>query len=157
MAYKKILVPLDGSSFSKRAVDGAIKVAKTDHASIILLGVVEIPPAAFEGYTEFAVNIEANEELKKKLSRSLNEEADKLRAKGLSVAVIVKEGLPIEEIDATVESEGVDLIVMTTHGRRGFSRFLLGSVAEKVVRTASCSVLIVRPTAPELKVLEGNG
>ncbi len=156
MGYKNILVPLDGSSFAKRAIGEAVKVACGKDARIILLGVVELPPAVFEGYSEFAVNVEASEQLKDRITVFLKGEVATLEKDGFTAEVIVRQGFPSDEIDEVANEEKVDLIVMTTHGRRGFAHFLLGSVAEKVVRTAPCSVLIMRPSKEERYILESR-
>jgi nucleotide-binding universal stress UspA family protein len=75
----------------------------------------------------------------------LKEAADK-RAPGLTRQLIVKHGDPYSEIIDLAASQGADLIVMSTHGRTGPKRLLIGSVAEKVVRTAPCPVFTVRHT-----------
>lgn len=157
MGFKNILVPVDGSRFSSRALREAIKVAKRESGRIILLGVVELPVAGFEGYQEFSVNIELEEQFSLRMKQILEQEAETLKKEGISVDTVVRTGNPADEIVSLARSEKADLVVMTTHGRRGFMRFMLGSVAEKVVRTSPCSVLVVRPSEEEQTAMEKSG
>lgn len=157
MGFKNILVPVDGSPFSIRALREAMKVAWSEGGRLILLGVVELPVAGFEGYQEFSVNLELEEQFSLRLKSILEQEAEKLKKEGVTVDTIVRTGNPADEIVSLASSEKADLVVMTTHGRRGFMRFMLGSVAEKVVRTSPCSVLVVRPTEEEQSALEKSG
>ncbi|TAL17733.1 universal stress protein [bacterium] len=157
MGFKNILVPVDGSRFSSRALREAIKVAKRESGRIILLGVVELPVAGFEGYQEFSVNIELEEQFSHRMKQILEQEAETLKKEGISVDTVVRTGNPADEIVSLARSEKADLVVMTTHGRRGFMRFMLGSVAEKVVRTSPCSVLVVRPSEEEQTAMEKSG
>lgn len=157
MGFKNILVPVDGSRFSSRALREAIKVAKRESGRIILLGVVELPVAGFEGYQEFSVNIELEEQFSHRMKQILEQEAETLKKEGISVDTVVRTGNPADEIVSLARSEKADLVVMTTHGRRGFMRFMLGSVAEKVVRTSPCSVLVVRPSEEEQSAMEKSG
>jgi nucleotide-binding universal stress UspA family protein len=157
MGFKNILVPVDGSRFSSRALREAIKVAKRESGRIILLGVVELPVAGFEGYQEFSVNIELEEQFSLRMKQILEQEAETLKKEGISVDTVVRTGNPADEIVSLARSEKADLVMMTTHGRRGFMRFMLGSVAEKVVRTSPCSVLVVRPSEEEQTAMEKSG
>jgi nucleotide-binding universal stress UspA family protein len=157
MGFKNILVPVDGSRFSSRALREARKVAKRESGRIILLGVVELPVAVFEGYQEFSVNIELEEQFSLRMKQILEQEAETLKKEGISVDTVVRTGNPADEIVSLARSEKADLVMMTTHGRRGFMRFMLGSVAEKVVRTSPCSVLVVRPSEEEQTAMEKSG
>lgn len=150
MAYRNILIPLDGSAFARRALDEMEKVAAKGQSRIVLLGVLEFPTAQFEGYAEFVSGIDIHDRLRVEMEKALAKEADALRAGGHLCQVIVREGFPHEEIAAVCDTEGIDLIVMTTHGRTGLAHWILGSVAERVVRSAPCSVLVVRPTREEM-------
>ena len=144
MSYKTILVPLDGSEFSIGAVAEASSLARPFEAQIVLLSVVELPTAQFEGYAEFVSGTDIHERIRAQLEGMLQTTAEKLRADGFNVTILLREGFPHEEIISVCEELAVDLIAMTTHGRRGFIHWLMGSVAEKIVRSAPCSVLVVR-------------
>jgi nucleotide-binding universal stress UspA family protein len=75
----------------------------------------------------------------------LNEMAERLKAEGIAVETDIADGLPADEILSYAEEKGVDLIVMSTHGRSGVSRWFSGSVVEKVVSQSLIPVLVVTP------------
>jgi nucleotide-binding universal stress UspA family protein len=150
MGYRTILVPLDGSPLARLAIAEAKKLAEPGGARIILLGVVEFPTAQFEGYADFVSGFDIHERIRKYIEQFLTKEIELLHAEGYQADYLVREGFPHEEIAAACEDEKVEIIVMTTHGRTGFAHWILGSVAEKVVRSAPCSVLIVRPSSEEI-------
>lgn len=140
--FKKILVPLDGSSFSEEALPHARELAMCGEAEIILARVdepFEPPPGVFVAATAVpeVVRLTAGEYLEQIASR--------LQLAGLKVNSVVLEGKVAEALLKFAKDEGVDLIVMSTHGRTGLSRLLMGSVAEQVVHGARCPVLLVRP------------
>jgi universal stress protein A len=145
--YKKILVPLDGSELCANALEPAEALAKLAGAEIILFHVV--PHATIytdkEGsFCDFCVP-DANQQAV--AERFLSKMSDELKAKGLKVSWIIETGeSPARKIVEFAKQNLVSLIVLTTHGRSGFSHLLLGSVAEKVAREGSefSSVLIER-------------
>ncbi len=145
MGYRNILVPLDGSKLSRQAIDEAVKISRSSGGKVTLMGVVELPVAGFEGYQEFAVNVELAEEFSRRMEEVLAGELKNLKENGIDADSLVRSGVAADEIVLAAAELKSELIVMTTHGRRGFIRFMLGSVAERVVRYAPCSVLIVRP------------
>ena len=150
MSYKTILVPLDGSEFSTGAVEEAARLGRPHGSQLVLLAVVETQTAQFEGYAEFVSGMDIRERIRAQLEELLAKTAAELEKEGFKVKTLVRDGFPHEEIIAVCEEERADVIVMTTHGRRGFIHWLMGSVAEKVVRSAPCSVLVVRsPEASE--------
>ena len=149
MSFQTILVPLDGSDHALLSLDRAVELARHDNAKILLLGVVEVPIAHFEGYGEFVAGLDVHQKLREHVSIALHDTVVRLTSEGITAEALVKEGFPHEEICRTCLDEGVDLIVLTTHGRRGFAHLLLGSIAEKVVRMAPCSVLVIRPGPDE--------
>jgi nucleotide-binding universal stress UspA family protein len=149
MLMKRILVPVDFSRDSLNAVTYAAEFAKPFGAELLLLYVVE--PIYYATPTDpYAVN--ANVATLIDEQRRLGEErlgrisAD-LEQKGQHSRTLIKNGSPPQLITDTAESQHVNLIIMATHGRTGLAHMFMGSVAEKVVRTASCPVLTVRTTA----------
>jgi nucleotide-binding universal stress UspA family protein len=88
------------------------------------------------------------EELESVAQQSLEQAFQRVRAAGLDGEVMVLHGSPFEGIVSTARDQGVDLIVMGSHGRTGLPHLLLGSVAERVVRLAPCPVLVTRTTPP---------
>jgi nucleotide-binding universal stress UspA family protein len=141
--YKKILVPLDGSELAKKALDQAEKLAKTFGAEIILFQVVPFLP--IYGSPELVTPLIVDEKQKESAERYLTNLAKELKKREHKVTAIVKTGqqVAVEIIDFAKEA-GADLIIMCTHGRSGISRWVLGSVALKVLTRAETPILLVR-------------
>jgi nucleotide-binding universal stress UspA family protein len=142
MLPKHILVPTDLSEGAEQALAYACELARTLDAEIHLLNVVGIPSL---GVPELGVAMTATviDQLVVENQTALRELARSRCAARLG-QVLIKAGDPRDMIHRTAHELGVDLIVMGTHGRRGITRALLGSVAESVVRSAPCAVLTVR-------------
>ena len=141
--YKKILVPLDGSELAKLALDHAEKLAKTFEAEIILFQVVPFMP--IYGSPELVTPLIVDEKQKEAAEKYLANLTEELKKKGLKTTSMVRTGqqVAVEIIDFSKES-GVDLIVMCTHGRSGITRWVLGSVALKVLARAETPILLLR-------------
>lgn len=140
--YKKILIATDGSEYTKRAVDYAVDLAKNTEAKLYAIYVVDT--AAFASIPMDAAWESMYELLKQEGDEATKYVSDVAQREGLEVDRLTVEGHPAEEIIKHAEKNSVDLIVMGTLGKSGLDRFLLGSVAEKVVRTSSIPVLVVR-------------
>jgi nucleotide-binding universal stress UspA family protein len=142
---RRILHPSDFSRASGAAFARAVEMAKVNRAELLVAHVLSpAMPMSGEGYVSPKVyeNIErsAREYAQKRLGALLAKaKKSGVRAKGLLL-----DGAPHERIVAAAKSKRVDLIVIGTHGRTGLARFLLGSVASRVVSTAVCPVLTVR-------------
>jgi len=145
MAYRRILVPVDGSSTSTAGLKEALKLAKSERAKLRLLHVID--ELIVFNTPETAVNIEPIlEELKRGGKRVLAAAERLARAKGIRTESELRESAGVrvsEVISAQARRWRADLIVMGTHGRRGVNRMLMGSDAELVVRNASKPVLLV--------------
>jgi nucleotide-binding universal stress UspA family protein len=141
MLPKNILVPTDLSEGAEQALDYACELARTLGAQIHLLNVIGIPAL---GVPELGVALTAS--MIDDLVVGNQDALDRLASTRATQMgqVMVRTGDARDVINQTAKELGVDLIVMGTHGRRGISRALLGSVAENVVRTAPCAVLTVR-------------
>ena len=141
--YKRILVPLDGSELAKKALDQAEKLAKVFDAEIILFQVVPFMP--IYGSPELVTPLIVDEKQKEAAERYLSNLAEELKKRGLKVTAMVRTGqqVAVEIIDFAKES-GVDLIVMSTRGRSGISRWVLGSVTHKVLTRAETPILLLR-------------
>ena len=138
--YKKILVPTDGSDFAKKAQNHALFLAKVSGAEIVALSVTENNfvnglPLDDEVY-------QLNQILKEQSEENLNE-FDKLNEDDLKITHVIREGSPAKAILEVAKDEEIDLIVMGSSGKSGFDRFIMGSVADKVVNSAKCAVLVV--------------
>lgn len=140
---KNILVPVDFSEYAEHALDYAVALAARLDAKVHLLHVIGIP--AF-GVPELGLAMSATmmESMLKDSTAALDKLASARRAKAPIGEVMMRTGDARDVIVHTCDEVNADLIVMGTHGRRGVSRALLGSVAESVVRTAPCPVLTIR-------------
>jgi len=141
--YKKILVPLDGSELAEKALVQAEQLAKTFDGEIILFQVVPFMP--IYGSPELVTPLIVDEKHRESVEKYIQDLAESLKKKGLKAAGVVKTGqqVPLEVIEFAKEI-GADLIVMSTHGRTGLTRWFLGSVTLKVLTRAETPVLLIR-------------
>jgi len=141
VSLERILVPIDFSDCSLEALEYAVMVARQAKASIELLHVLE--PVSYG--LDFTLGHAADREQKReRLKKSLQNISDALSAAGITVRNHLRGGLPADSILDDARTSGSDLIVMGTHGRRGLSHVMAGSVAEAVLRRTRCPVLTVR-------------
>jgi nucleotide-binding universal stress UspA family protein len=145
MQFRHILAPTDFSEYSKTAVASALELAKKFGAKLTIMHVVELPPYPVEGYVPPNLSATFLEDLERQATVDLAQVVPEAEAAKVEVARVVAVGTPYRTIIETAEANHVDLIVMATAGRTGFSHLILGSIAERVVRTASCPVLTIRP------------
>ena len=145
MSYRRIVVPLDGSEIAEEAFREAVPLARAFGAELVLVGVLDLTAGMYDVYAEAFDPVDLRNQLEKFLVGALDRAREKVEAEGVKARSVFRVGVPYEEITAVAEEEGADLVVMTTHGRKGLSHLLLGSVTEKVIRTAPCPVLVVRP------------
>ena len=158
-AYRNILCPIDFSPGSLAALDEALLLAETFDARIELLHVWQLPPASIgDGMVLWPANVlqrlskELEAATRDRMKRLVDSLTDSRRARVTEHVVL---GDPATTILDQATFLGIDLIVMGTHGRRGPSRFLMGSVAERVVRHATCPVLTVRRCESEVAAPAG--
>lgn len=159
----RVLLPLDGSEFSRQVIPYVIKVLRPETHVLTLLRVAPVPegfhpipprPLAIEGwsaaegwrgdeppvyYSQVYEGAVAN------LEEELLNEARRLDAAGFDVTPAVRFGEPEDEIAGFVVEDDIDLVVMATHGRSGIGRVILGSVAAAVLRRTHVPVMMVRP------------
>ena len=157
LKIERILCPTDFSEFSEKAYDYALSLARHYGSEVLLQHVVR--PLTL-GYPEYAIPDSVGEfygELRGHAEEQLREFAKVRTQAGPSTRVIVDEGAATDCILALAKEQAVDLIVMGTHGRRGFERLALGSVTEKVLRKSTCSVLVVRKQAHDFVVPAKGG
>jgi nucleotide-binding universal stress UspA family protein len=140
--YKKILVPLDGSELAEKALGHAEELAKTYDAEIILFQVA--PFMHVYGVAELVTPFVVDDKQKETAERYLTNLTDELKKRGFKVTAKVKIGLQVAaEIIDFAKENGVDLIIMCTHGHSGITRWVLGSIAHKVLTRAETPVLLV--------------
>ena len=143
--HMRILQPTDFSTEAEAAEAEAVRLARSFGAELIVLHVsVE---AVLYGETPFgATQLGQVYEAQASWAESrLAERAQALQGQGVRASWRRRVGVPHEEIVKAAEEERASYIVIGSHGRGGFARFMLGSVADRVVRTATCPVIIVRP------------
>jgi len=139
---RNILVPIDFSESSEKAAAAAAALSAKDGATVHLLHAYVIPvePARLA----LAISQPYLDQFVRESTEHLKALAERQCAGAVLGPLLVESGDPREVILETARKLNADLIVMGTHGRRGLSRAVIGSVAENVVRTAPCSVLVVR-------------
>lgn len=142
---QKILLPTDFSSYSAAATKYACEFAIGFDAELHLLHTLEIHRSSTPGFVMGLALPEHIKESKAAAEKSLADVLDPKWSEGRTVIQAVLEGSPKVEIVRYARKQNIDLIVLSTHGRTGLAHVIIGSVAESVVRTASCPVLTVRP------------
>ena len=149
--YKKILVPLDGSELAEHVLDHVKAVAKGCHDSqVILLQVIEPLLISFKADITVANNYrEAEDKFEASVKDYLSRVAETLKKSGIAVETAISNithGSAAGEILSYATENGVDLIVMSTHGKSGSSRWHFGSVSDRVASHSAIPVLIVAPS-----------
>jgi len=147
MIWKTILVPHDFSSSANHACAVARDEAKTHGARVILVHVIDLPyqmvPESAMVSGEAIEPISMKEYAARGAEKHLDDIAARLAKDGVTPQKFLRFGRPHDEIVKLAEELKADLIVMGTHGRTGLAHLLVGSVAERVVRTSKCPVLTV--------------
>ncbi|WP_255196674.1 universal stress protein [Halorarius litoreus] len=141
--YDRILVPIDGTPGSERAVRNALDIASKYDATVYVVSVVDNGPLGRDGARADRV-----ERAEKALEKARREAEDA----GVDLQAELLEGKVTAQIMQYVDKHGIDLVVMGTHGRKGFDRFVVGSVSEQVVRNADVPVLTVSLGSDTVKV-----
>lgn len=144
MNVKTIMVPLDGSELAERALTPAAELARDASATLVLVRATEAPVMFGADPTEAQVTVVREAEA------YLDNQARRLRREGIArVETAVWYGPAAPSLVEAAGRRKVDLIVMSSHGRSGLGRLVLGSVAESVLRATTTSILLVRaPSAP---------
>lgn len=142
--FRTILVPTDFSATARRALEIACLLARASAGRIVLVHAhfvpLEIEALAVRGVARVFNEIE------EQAKETLRGQVAELERDGLEAKFVALEGPAESVIDKVAADEGADLIVIGTHARKGLGHFFLGSVAERVLRTASCPVIAVPPT-----------
>jgi nucleotide-binding universal stress UspA family protein len=137
--YKKILLPTDGSGYAEQEVDRVTKLISDDGEVIVISVAGKITSGAFQGRTKVK---KLNARLKKEAEEAVESMAAKFDS-DIKVKKMVRTGFPAETINEVVEEEGVELIVISASGKSGIHKFVIGSVAEKVLKTSTIDVLLI--------------
>jgi nucleotide-binding universal stress UspA family protein len=140
MLFEKILVPLDGSEHSLKALKIAVQIAKKFNGKITLIHVYSIG-----GLASYPTPVhEFIEAIRKVSADILGDGEKKVKAEGVQVKTLLKEGHAVEEIIKTCREGRFDLVVMGARGLSKIKEMLLGSVSDGVTRHAYCPVLVVK-------------
>jgi nucleotide-binding universal stress UspA family protein len=146
--FKNLLVPLDGSGLAEVALPAAVALAQQFGSNLILLRVVRPPQVTGQtsggiAYGEFVADL--RQRAVDEAQQYLHSQQGMLRQQGLHVDVVVAEGQNVAELILdNADDLRIDTVVMSTHGRGGLSRWVFGSVADKVLRRAMVPVLLIR-------------
>lgn len=142
---KIILVPTDFGEPSEAALDYAISLGRALGAEIVLMHAYEIPMVGFpDGALVATAELTTN--VLEGARVGLERQAQSRKGAGVTLRTVIKQGDAYSTVNETAAEVNADLIVMGTHGRTGIPRALIGSVAEKVVRTATVPVLTIHAT-----------
>ena len=145
MQIRRILVPIDFSSHGRKALETAVELAKGFDAELILLHAYHVDaPMVSPGFGEVAFPAGFLEQLRDRATQSLDALAREVGKGDVAISTVICAETPSDAIVAHAEAQAVDWIVMGTHGHTGIKHVLLGSVTERVLRTAPCPVLTVR-------------
>ncbi len=147
--YEEILVPLDGSELAEAALPHARALAKAFDSRVTLISILE-PAAVFSqpGMVGPVITVSGGtDEEMATLREYLDNIAGNLSKEGINIRVVIRQGDPASEVVDYATSNHEDIIVMSTHGRSGIQRWVYGSVADKVLRSATMPVLLIRAHA----------
>ena len=144
-SIERILVPVDFSETSDRALAQAMALAPRLGATVHLVHVWDLPAYTLPDGSVFYA-LEAATEVERGLQKSLDERISRFGGHEVAITGSLRRGAPHHEIVEAAKEQRADLIVIGTHGRTGIARLLIGSVAERVVRTSPVPVLTVPPT-----------
>lgn len=149
-SFDNILIPTDGSEESEEAFDYALPIAKKFNATIHVLHVVYSDIFYLKEQVNLSETLreEINEEIEKEsmdvYEHVMDSISDKAKEEDLETVLKRLEGVPYKKINEYVEKHGIDLVVMTTHGKGGLERMMLGSTADKVIRSSKVPVMTVK-------------
>ena len=143
--FQHILIPLDGSSRAEQALPVAARIARATGGSLLLVQVISPPPDYSGGWSPVPlVNEQVVEAEVSTATAYLQSLAASPGLSGLKTRIEVLSGLPVQHLLALTEAPGIDLVVLCSHGRTGFARWMLGSVAHALVHQCTRPVLVLR-------------
>lgn len=147
--FKKIAVPLDGSALAEKALPFAIQLANTLDAGLLLLRATKVPSLLTDTPAHELEYLETAEVYLENIKTSITNPALENHIEAAKLETLVVYGDTVAEIVEMTPFEKADLVVMTTHGRSGLSRMVMGSVAKKVLRQSQLPVVVLRPESIE--------
>ena len=141
---RRVLHASDFSTASRRAFDAALAITKSLNARLTIVSVLAPIVTVPDQYIDAVMLDRLDKQARQWSSQQLEKLAAQAKKAGVRASVLLRDGDPADQIVRACRATKSDLIVVGTHGRRGWRRFFLGSVAERVVATASCPVVTVR-------------
>jgi nucleotide-binding universal stress UspA family protein len=145
--FKKILVPLDGSDMAEVALHAARELAEGFGSEITVLQVLTpVSPSYYGSNVDVTIVADIENSARVNANTYIHQTLALLEDRGLKAKAALEEGMSVPEVILTyAEKNQIDLIAMSTHGRSGLGRWLMGSVADRVVNTCNVPILLVRP------------
>lgn len=140
--YRRILLPTDGSVNAEKAVAHGVELAGAIGAEVIALYVIDT--SSFVSLPETFIWENMRDLLVEEGKKALKLVEKSAKKRKVKVRTAIKEGSPSKEIVNTADEEKADLIIMGTAGRTGLDKFFLGSISEKVLRSAQCPVMVIK-------------
>jgi universal stress protein A len=142
---RRVLFATDFSKASSRAFTTAVAMAKVHGAALIIVHVIiPIPPIVSKQYISAETWQEIDRQARHWSQRRLRKLIEKATSAGIRAVGLILDGSPAQQIVNAARSRQTDLVIVGTHGRTGFTKFILGSVAGRVIATAPCPVVTVR-------------
>lgn len=155
--FQRILVPLDGSQRAERALSVAARIARATNGMIVLLQVVSLPVGYLDGLA--AAPLLRDKLIEQECAEAtayLTAVAQSESLKGIHTQAEVKLGLAVERILHEIESQGIGLTVLCSHGRTGFKRWALGSVAQRIIHHSPVPTLVLRERGAALPAIHAD-
>ncbi|MBI5213006.1 MAG: universal stress protein [Nitrospirae bacterium] len=138
--YKTIVTAFDGSEFSKKALEHACRLSKTDYSEITAMYVIP----RYEEMVGFLRTESIKRSLFREAQKILDEAKKTALSHGVFISATIQEGQAAEKITETAKLLKSDLVVMGSYGWGGINKVIIGSTAERVIMNASCPVLVVK-------------
>ena len=148
MPINTLVVPLDGSELAEESLSYAESLASQTSLKLSLIRVITTPAIAYPGTETYAYDPRLFTDLENDAAAYLHEKQAQLESKGLEASCMVKGGYPAAHIIDFAEDSDGSLIVMSTHGRSGLGRWIMGSVADRVLRASYRPILLIRSGGP---------
>jgi nucleotide-binding universal stress UspA family protein len=142
LTLRRLLVPVDFTETSDRALDYAVELARKFDAAVTVLHAYQIPVYGFPDGA-YITAAELASQISNAAQQRLDALIDARKTAGVQMDAILRDGVAWEEINDLAREIHADLIIIGTHGRRGLARALLGSVAENVIRTSTLPILVI--------------
>lgn len=140
LMWQRILVPVDGSAWSKAAAHVAFQLVQSYGSQVDLVSVADVPSHLY------GVSVSAANQMIDLARRHLDEITNEAKSRDIEANYYLREGDPAEILIDLVRKQASELIIMGSHGRTGLTRLLMGSVTERVIHNSPCPILVVRTT-----------